>query len=404
MRSGGSLRFVLLSTEGGFRDVLAGRPVSLDWVTVTWPLKEVIVGAGKWTVVLEGTADTEVALFDDAVPVGALGEPFPAAAAQTTGGVPTPAATAQLVKQSGDDPNSGGGPAPKPDPVINGPVPQPVAAANPNSDDLDVTIPNTGINIGGDRGEGLPDRHPLLNGGRNPLAVPLNTRAIPTGTAEGANGSRYAFYSTPPSGTPPAGERNPYVTSPSLIVDLSNPAKSIGLAQVGQASGAYDPDTNRMYVVGNPGDGKGGVRELYMSAPVDPANPHAWVTQPWTNLGNVLAGDRENQLIRLQGGGFLLVGADTGQPIRAAVASTPQGLVGKIADADLVATTSDTGVFGVYGPTIVSDVWDPNTRTNTVTLRVSQYGDEALAPPPGSDAKWPYKPQLFTTTFTVTRP
>jgi len=62
---------MLMATETEFRDFLAGRPSSYEWFTVTPPYKEVIAAAGKWTVVLEGTVDNHVALFDDAFPMTA---------------------------------------------------------------------------------------------------------------------------------------------------------------------------------------------------------------------------------------------------------------------------------------------------------------------------------------------
>lgn len=65
----GSLRCLLMSTEDEFREFLAGRSSAYDWFIVQPPYREIVPGSGKWTVVLEGTADAEVALSSAAVPV-----------------------------------------------------------------------------------------------------------------------------------------------------------------------------------------------------------------------------------------------------------------------------------------------------------------------------------------------
>ncbi|MEZ0053037.1 hypothetical protein ABIA30_004062 [Mycobacterium sp. MAA66] len=322
----------------------------------------------------------------------------------------------------------GGGPddQPKPDPVINLPATKPERAPNPNHDDLDDTIAgHHDLNIGGDGAastkDGTPEHHPFLNGKLNPLDVPPGTRAIPTGTADGPNGKKYAFFSFPPYNNADGSPNLGYVTPNSAIVDITDPNHPvvIGKAPLGQVSGAYDPTSNKMYIVGNPGDGKGPGRELY-SVPVDTNNPNGWAAAipegaagppgaaHWHNEGSVLQGGRENQLIRLGGGGFMLSGAADGEPVRATTASTPQGLVNQLTGADIVPTVApnnaQNGVVGPYGPTIVDDHWDPTTRTDTITMRVSQFGDPALLPPPDSNLQWPYDPSLFTTTFTVTQP
>jgi hypothetical protein len=304
----------------------------------------------------------------------------------------------------------GPGDTPKPNPVTNPPTTTPVPAPNPNHDDLDDTIPNhPDLNIGGDGAanakDKTPDHHPFLNGKLNPLDAGPDRRPIPTGTAEGANGSQYGFYSKP-SYHDPAGSKIPndsYVTSPSQIVDLHDPSKVIGQAPVAQASGAYDPASKSMYVVGNAPDG---TRHLWKSTAVDPANPNAWAAPGahWDNLGEVMLGTRENQLVQLGGGGYMLTGATDDGPITGTTASTPEGLVGQVRGTPLVANDSQTGVAGPYGPTIVTDHYDPVTGTDTIQMRVSQFGDPALIPPAGSNEKWPYDPRLYTTTFTVTQP
>ena len=73
---------------------------------------------------------------------------------------------------------------------------------------------------------------------------------------------------------------------------------------------------------------------LYTSDPIDPANPNAWVNTV-RPIGEIrgLPGDREGQLVALNGGGFMLVGSDNivpggnQQPISAITASAPDGLL-----------------------------------------------------------------------------
>ncbi|WP_131813440.1 hypothetical protein [Mycobacterium kubicae] len=279
-------------------------------------------------------------------------------------------------------------------PTINADATPPVFESS--GDDLDATIPNTGINIGGDGAH----HHPYLNGGPNPLEsnVGPDARPIPTGTAAGPNGQQLAFYSTPPYHLPPGSNtpNNGYVTPNSVIVDLQNPSTVIGRAPVAQASGAYDRRSNTMFVVGNPGDGHGIGRELWQSDPIDPHNPNAWANN-WHKVGEVLPGNRENQITALQGGGFMLTGSTDDGPISAVAAATPEGLVGQTRGIPVVTNLPDGGVPGVYGPTVVSDHFDPATGRDTIQLRVSQYA------PPGSPPDV-YDPQTFTSTFTVSQP
>jgi hypothetical protein len=268
-------------------------------------------------------------------------------------------------------------------------------------DDLGATIPNTGINIGGDG----KDHHPYLNGRLNPLDNGDGTRPIPTGTAAGPNGQQLGFYSQPPYEiTTPDGTtvKNPsYVTPNSAIVDLQNPSRIIGHAPIAQASGAYDKKSNTMFIVGNPGDGNGDHRELWQSDPIDPNNPNAWANN-WHKVGDVLPGNRENQLVALQGGGFLLAGSTDDGPIRGVASATPERLVGQLAGAPIISNDPRSGVPGVYGPTVLNDHFDPPTGRDTVQLRVSQF-----APPGGPVDEHGdpiYDPRTFTSTFTVSQP
>jgi hypothetical protein len=47
---------------------------------------------------------------------------------------------------------------------------------------------------------------------------------------------------------------------------------------ISQASGVYDPTTNQMVIVGNASNKTGDLtRGLWVSGPVDPANPNGWM-------------------------------------------------------------------------------------------------------------------------------
>jgi hypothetical protein len=175
-----------------------------------------------------------------------------------------------------------------------------------------------------------------LNGERNPLDVGNppgkdEVRPLPTGTIAGPDGKQYAMYGALPYDRKP---EEGYTAPDTTVEDLSDPSKNIGvLPGISQASGAYDPKTNRMVIVGNP-DPNSKTRMLYTSDPIDPANPNAWVNTV-RPIGEIrgLPGDREGQLVALKGGGFMLVGSDNivpggnQQPITAITASTPDGLL-----------------------------------------------------------------------------
>jgi hypothetical protein len=308
------------------------------------------------------------------------------------------------------------GAGPSPDPrIVGGPTP---LRPDGSQGDLNVTIPGTGTEISGDGRTG----YPTLNGERNPLEIPGNpnptpdnpnpdaaTRPLPTGTIVGPDGKQYALYSEVPYRTPD-GKPNPeYATADTTVVDMNDPSKSIGiLPGISQASGVYDPKTNRMIIVGNTGPHPGDrTRMLYMSDPIDPANPNAWM-QTLKPQGEIqgLPGDRENQLVALKGGGFMLVGSDNfdprvpgDQPMSAVTASTPEGLL----------TAQATPLFPPgqgnwpggavpYGPTVIDTVYDPVTGRETVQLRISTWED----PPDWNKlGKKPYNPNTYQTDITV---
>ncbi|WP_025089277.1 hypothetical protein [Mycobacteroides abscessus] len=276
-------------------------------------------------------------------------------------------------------------------------------------DDLDSTIPNTNINIGGDGvdpNKKLPDGTfqgvpPKLNGGPNPLnkVVPEGTRPIPTGTATGPAGKQYAFYSTPKVFSSPGVLNDNYVTKPSQIVDLANPSKIIGVSPLAQTSGAYDPVTNTMFLAGNTGTVEGDfTRELWQSGPIDPKNPNSWINDIH-RVGNILPGDRESQLIALgsQGkDGFLFVGSSNGDAIRAVIASTGQDLTKDLIGQAILPNSAPGGVDGVYGPTITSQAINSANGTGTLGMRVSQYWD-----PKVSVSERVYAPRVYDTTCNV---
>ena len=294
----------------------------------------------------------------------------------------------------------GAGPSPDPQ-IVGGPTP---LKPDGTQGDLNVTIPGTGIEISGD---GRSD-YPTLNGQRNPLDVPEGTRPLPTGTIVGPDGKQYALYSEVPYIVD--GKPNPeYATADTTVVDMNDPSKSIGiLPGISQASGVYDPKTNRMVIVGNTGPHPGDrTRMLYMSDPIDPANPNAWM-QTLKPQGEIqgLPGDRENQLVALKGGGFMLVGSDNfnqnvpgDQPMSAITASTPEGLLTAQATPLFPpAPGAWPGNAAPYGPTVVDTVYDPVTGRETVQLRISTWEDQ-----PGWDGKGdkPYNPKTYQTDITV---
>jgi hypothetical protein len=309
----------------------------------------------------------------------------------------------------------GGLPAAGDPQIVGGPGP---LTRDGTQGDLNATIPGTGIEISGDGRSG----YPTLNGERNPLEIPGNplptpehpnpdapTRPLPTGTIVGPDGKQYALYSEVPYRLP-NGEPNPeYATADTTVVDMNDPSKSIGvLPGISQASGVYDPKTNRMIVVGNTGPHPGDrTRTLYKSEPIDPANPNAWM-QTLKPQGEIqgLPGDRENQLVALKGGGFMLVGSDNfdpkvpgDQPMGAITALTPEGLLNAQAT-PLFPPGQGTWPGGAapYGPTVVDTVYDPVTGKETVQLRVSTWEDP---PDWNHEGDKPYNPRTYQTEVTV---
>lgn len=108
----------------------------------------------------------------------------------------------------GGSPLDAGGGGPK----IDGPATRPLLEGlnTKNQDDLDLSIPGTGIALGGDGAPGSPNilippdgGAPGVNG-PNPIPHPDGTRPLPTGTAVGPNGEHYGFYAFVPLKPPMA--------------------------------------------------------------------------------------------------------------------------------------------------------------------------------------------------------
>ena len=258
-------------------------------------------------------------------------------------------------------------------------------------DDLDLSIPGTGIALGGDSVPGYPQIHlPGVYDGDNPLPVPDNSRPLPTGTALGPNGEHYAFYGIVfriPNGG--------YIVPDTVVVDLAHPKTILfTLKGISQASAAYDAQSGRMIILGNTRDGH---RALWQSAPVGENSAWGNTLQPLGTFSGTMDGNRESQIVALPKGGFLVVGAGDAphyhytMPIQAATANTPQGLL----TAKPVALLSPQTLPQAYGPTI-TDIQEINGK-EIVTLRVSTYG---IVGPPGIDH---YDPHTYTTTFPITR-
>jgi hypothetical protein len=248
-------------------------------------------------------------------------------------------------------------------------------------DDLDASIPGTGIALGGDGKTDYPRiTVPGVYEGRNPLTVPDGYRPLPTGTALGPNGEHYGLYSVVAYSSPG------FTTPDTTIVDLADPGVAVGVLEgVSQGSAAYDPASTRMLVLGNDAVG----RALWVSKPVKWLCWRTW----WQTLGQPryftgrMQGLREAQIVALPGGGFLVVAAADNQPVVGIAASSAAGL--------LAATPSwlvGPDVFGgmfPYGPTVTE--LTETAGGVAVAMRVSTFGDGG------------YDPHTYLTRFVVQR-
>lgn len=310
--------------------------------------------------------------------------------------------------QPGDDDNERG-------PTIVGPGTNPVEENhNGSPHDLGVTIPGTGILITGDPETGRPKL--IIPGtkwnGDNPFPTDPGYRPLPTGAAVGPNGQQYAFYSIKPYG--PGTNPKDYIAPESHVQNLADPTHDLGplrgtllsggTAGISQASGVYDPATQRMMIVGN--IGSDGQRALWASAPIKPGDsPNAWMNSmrqagTFNNLG---AGDREAQIVALPKGGYLLTSASNGQQVVGVASATPDGLLNASphprTGPGLIPSPGNQPAVP-YGPTVTEVDVLPNGQEQ-VTMRVSTWPTPQGwpsgpgAPPP------PYHPHTYTTTFDI---
>jgi hypothetical protein len=264
-------------------------------------------------------------------------------------------------------------------------------------------------------GDEVP-RDPDSEKARDPNDPDHHTRPIPTGTAIGPNGERFAFFSYPDDRKPAPDGVNPYSTpgkawdfsdpnNPKLLGDLTYPAPDGSRQPIYQASGAYDKTTGKMLIVGNTTDKDGKIqRVLFESDPVKPGDlPGQWM-QSLHSSGVIegLPGARENQLVALEGGGFALVGSDNYDqnnpsarpPVSAITASSAEGLKTAI-PTTIVAPTNISGTPAApYGPSVIGTTYDPVTGREVLDIRVSTWDGIV------KDG-FPYDPKTYTTSITV---
>jgi hypothetical protein len=325
-------------------------------------------------------------------------------------------------KEDGGGGQPGGGDPTEHNPQIVDPATDPVQEKQDGSPyDLGVTIPGTGILITGDPETGRPQLH--IPGtkwnGDNPLPTPEGYRPLPTGTAVGPNGQLYAFYSIKKYGK--STDPQSFIGPDSHVQNLADPAHDLGPLKgfdlsgnsvgISQASGVYDPKTQRMMIVGNIGpDGK---RALWQSDPIKPTDlPNAWMNNmhevnAFNNLG---PGNRENQIIALPKGGYLLTSANDVNtpggppppPVVGVTAATPDGLLTATPHNLTPPTISapPNAPPAPYGPTVTDVKILPNGQEQ-VTMRVSTWPfPQGWQPPPDGSGP-PYHPRTYTTTFDI---
>jgi len=323
--------------------------------------------------------------------------------------------TLNFKEGGGDGGQPGDGDPNEHDPHIVGPGTDPVEEnQNGNPYDLGVTIPGTGILITGDPKTGRPQLH--IPGtkwnGDNPFPTLKDERPLPTGTAVGKDGHLYAFYSI--KGYGPGNEPKDFIAPESHVQDLADPTHDLGPLQgisltgskvgISQASGVYDPKTNRMMIIGN--IGPDGQRALWQSDPIKPTDsPNAWMNNmhevnAFNNLG---PGNRENQIIALPKGGYLLTSASNGQQVVGVTAATPQGLLNAqsqpLTGPGLITSPGNQPAFP-YGPTVTGVDILPNGQEQ-VTMRVSTWPTPQGWPTGDNAPKVPYHPHTYTTTFDI---
>lgn len=155
------------------------------------------------------------------------------------------------------------------------------------------------------------------------LAFP--NRALPTGVGYGADGRPLAGNSFPAKGGSGLGE---FASGNTWLYDVSNPQapQLKGQLPVSQGSVAYDKAGNQMVVVGNTGLNPSDSRAVW-TAPVQPGDtPDKWIPKlvqkdsiPFASDG----GDRENQIVQLKNGSWLLLDTKNGGGVRGFLSDDP---------------------------------------------------------------------------------
>jgi hypothetical protein len=161
-------------------------------------------------------------------------------------------------------------------------------------------------------------------------------------------------------------------------------------------------------IVGNTTNKDGKIeRVLFESDPIKPGDPPNQWMQSLHASGTIqgLPGARENQLVALDGGGFALVGSDNvdrNDPSRHAVtavtAPSAAGLTTAVRTTIVAGapTEGNHGTTAPYGPSVIGTTYDPVSGREVVDTRVSTW-DGVNSP----NARHPYDPRTYTTSFTV---
>ncbi len=114
-------------------------------------------------------------------------------------------------------------------------------------------------------------------------------------------------------------------------------------------------------------------------------------------------GNRENQIIALPKGGYLLTSASNGQQVVGVTAATPQGLLNAqsqpLTGPGLITSPGNQPAFP-YGPTVTKVDILPNGQEQ-VTMRMSTWPTPEGWPTGDNAPKVPYHPHTYTTTFDI---
>ncbi|WP_237161122.1 methyl-accepting chemotaxis protein [Mycobacteroides salmoniphilum] len=156
------------------------------------------------------------------------------------------------------------------------------------------------------------------------LAFP--NRGLATGVGYGADGHPLGGISFPQKGGTDLGE---FASTNTWLYDLSNPQNPQFKGQlpgISQGSFTYDDIGKQMVVVGNTGLNPSDSRAVW-TAPAQPGDtPDKWISKltqkdsvPFTSGG----GDRENQILKLKDGSWLLLDAKNGGGVRGFLSNDP---------------------------------------------------------------------------------